>query len=68
MIYQVYGVRKVESQLEEVIVLILENKMYQHQVRININSKVRLLNKSIKEFRWDWAEMLSNIEICLDLS
>ncbi len=68
MIYQVYGVRKVESQLEEVIALILENKMYRHQVRININSKVRLLNKSIKEFRWAWVEMLSNIEICLDLS
>lgn len=68
MICQAYGVRKVESQSGEVIALISENKMYQHQVRTNTNSKARSSNKSIKEFPWAWAEMLSSIEICLDLS
>ncbi len=52
MIYQAFGIKKLVLQWVEVNVRILVSKMFLHQAQININLRVPLKNKKIKEFQW----------------
>jgi hypothetical protein len=52
MIYQAFGIKKLVLQWVEVSVRILVSKMFLHQAQININLRVPLKNKKIKEFQW----------------